>query len=468
MKSEIVKIRLADLTEGACSVDDMGNKIPFDEAANTDDFGIESMNGCLNVRPTYQRSFIWTTKTQEKFISSIIDREWRINPIYIASNVDITLITTNGNIDLNKVKEQQKLHPEAPILEVVDGQQRVVTDCLFRYGYISCGKINYKNFINNSHKKKKAFDNYEQDVYLINYEAKSEKIDHFNAINQITMTLTPQELRNAAYDGPFVQSLKRCFGGTAERILAVKMGLALKYVGGKTGTVDIKRQELTQLAIAWTLVLEDDKLYEELETVEDHKIFDKKDTLNMDNRITLYMEQHQFDSNCESVWDNYVKINEWIDKYFGDTSKKINELQDSPLRTVKNWAYIYRKYRNTSLPIEFIRMRYKTLMDSDCIHNKFNIPEFILMGEPDDDKIANKMLDLRFFSVEQKNEMWDIQKGICPICKKPIIRELGNKSSENRFINAEAHHIKSWRKGGKTVTSNGELVHTWCHKDIHY
>lgn len=115
MKSEIVKIRLADLTEGACSVDDMGNKIPFDEAANTDDFGIESMGGCLNVRPTYQRSFIWTPKIQEKFISSIIDREWRINPIYIASNVDISLIATNGNIDLNKVKEQQKLHPESPI-----------------------------------------------------------------------------------------------------------------------------------------------------------------------------------------------------------------------------------------------------------------------------------------------------------------------------------------------------------------
>ena len=467
MKSEIVKIRLADLTEGACSVDDLGNKIPFDEAANTDDFGIESMNGCLNVRPTYQRSFIWTTKTQEKFISSIIDREWRINPIYIASNVDITLITTNGNIDLNKVKEQQKLHPESPILEVVDGQQRVVTDCLFRYGYISCGKINYKNFINNSHKKKKAFDNYEQDVYLINYEAKSEKIDHFNAINQITMTLTPQELRNAAYDGPFVQSLKRCFGGTAERILAVKTGLALKYVGEKTGTVDIKRQELTQLAIAWTLILEDDELFETLASVENHEMFDKKDTLNMDNRITSYMAKHQYDKNCDAVWTNYVKINEWIDKYFGDTSKKEKELQDVSLRSVKNWAYLYRRYYNTPFAPEFTKERFETLKGTDCIWRKYNIPEFILMGEPDD-RTANRLLDLRFFSVEQKNEMWLAQNGNCEICGKPIIREQGNKPSENRFIDAEAHHKTSWRQGGKTDTSNGELVHTWCHKDIHY
>lgn len=467
MKSEIVKIRLADLTEGACSVDDLGNKIPFDEAANTDDFGIESMSGCLNVRPTYQRSFIWTTRTQEKFISSIIDREWRINPIYVASSVDISLITTNGNIDLNKVKEQQKLHPESPILEVVDGQQRVVTDCLFRYGHISCGKINYKNFINNSHKKKKAFDNYEQDVYLINYEAKSEKIDHFNAINQVTMTLTPQELRNAAYDGPFVQSLKRCFGGTAERILAVKTGLALKYVGEKTGTVNINRQELTQLAIAWTLVLEDDELFEALAPVENHEMFDKKDTLNMDNRITSYMEKHQLDENCDTVWANYVKINEWIDKYFGDTSKKEKEFQDVSLRSVKNWAYLYRRYYNTSLAPEFTKERFETLKSTDCIWKKYNIPEFILMGEPDD-RTANRLLDLRFFSVEQKNEMWNKQKGICPICGKPIIRELGNKSSENKFIDAEAHHIESWRKGGKTDTSNGELVHTECHRDIHY
>ena len=61
-----------------------------------------------------------------------------------APNILITTINrviANLNIDLNKVKEQQKLHPEAPILEVVDGQQRVVTDCLFRYGYISCGKM---------------------------------------------------------------------------------------------------------------------------------------------------------------------------------------------------------------------------------------------------------------------------------------------------------------------------------------
>ena len=95
MKSEIVKIRLADLTEGACSVDDLGNKIPFDEAANTDDFGIESMNGCLNVRPTYQRSFIWTTKTQENFISSIVEQ-------------DKTMEILNIFLYLQLLKHQQK------------------------------------------------------------------------------------------------------------------------------------------------------------------------------------------------------------------------------------------------------------------------------------------------------------------------------------------------------------------------
>lgn len=42
----------------------------------------------------------------------------------------------------------------------------------------------------------------------------------------------------------------------------------------------------------------------------------------MDNRITSYMAKHQYDKNCDAVWTNYVKINEWIDKYFGDTSKK--------------------------------------------------------------------------------------------------------------------------------------------------
>lgn len=58
----------------------------------------------------------------------------------------------------------------------------------------------------------------------------------------------------------------------------------------------------------------------------------------------------------------------------------------------------------------------------------------------------------RFFTQEQKLELYFNQKGICPSCKKDIL-----------YDDVEADHIMKHEHGGKTEVENGQLLHHKCH-----
>jgi len=65
-----------------------------------------------------------------------------------------------------------------------------------------------------------------------------------------------------------------------------------------------------------------------------------------------------------------------------------------------------------------------------------------------------KLDQKRFYNKNDKRSMFITQRGICPVCKKRM------KYPET------AHHVIAHSKGGKTIQSNGVLLHERCHRKL--
>ena len=61
----------------------------------------------------------------------------------------------------------------------------------------------------------------------------------------------------------------------------------------------------------------------------------------------------------------------------------------------------------------------------------------------------------RTFSASDRQEAWERQQGMCPVCLKPV------KPTD------EGHHIIQYQKGGPTTPENCMIVHTECHLRLH-
>lgn len=173
--------------------------------------GVVGFNGLLNVRPPYQREFVYNDKQREAVVDTVI-RGFPLNTMYWA-------VTPSG-------------------FEIIDGQQRTISICQFVDNVFL-----YKNrYFHNFHEdEKKAILDYELTVYQCN-GLDSEKLDWFRTINIAGEKLTDQELRNAVYAGSWTSDVKRYFSKTQ----CAAWQLANKYMSGTP-----IRQEYLETAISW-------------------------------------------------------------------------------------------------------------------------------------------------------------------------------------------------------------------------
>lgn len=427
MKAESKKISIRELTDGTYSVNEDGSLVDYESAGNATDFGALAMNGTLIVRPSYQRNFVWSLKQQQKLIESIL-KGWMINPLVFA-----------------KVGDHY---------ECVDGQQRTLSLCNYRYNLIDY--LDNAPFANHSRKHQDSFLNYELDVRVIEYESDDEKIEHFTAINQPITVLTRQELRNATFNGPFVEALKDWFG--RRNCKMKRNGYADKYLkltDVKNGiTYDkVDRQELTEIAILWTLVLTDDDLYERLKVSsnKDHSLDVERDD-TYDVLIRNYMRKHKNDVTANEVVKNFKAIIEWIENTFGGTT-------NNSMRNVKNWAYLYRTYKDIRFDTVRTASKLNELMDDPEIHHKHSIPEFVLrtasnpnLSNEEIDGIAHEMLSLASFPDYMRRDAFYKQGEKCADCGERFAID-----------SLEPHHIVAWSLKGKTTPDNLVMLCPHCH-----
>ncbi|QZX49091.1 DUF262 domain-containing protein [Mycoplasma sp. E35C] len=158
----------------------------FDKYTDNDEEGVRGYGGKLNIRPKYQREFIYKDKQQQEVINTI-RKNFPLNVMYWAKN----------NND----------HEE---YELLDGQQRTLSICKYIAGDFS---IDYQYFHNLTDEEKDQILNYKLMIYVCE-GTEREKLDWFRIINIAGEKLTDQELRNAVYSGTWVNDAKKYFSKT--------------------------------------------------------------------------------------------------------------------------------------------------------------------------------------------------------------------------------------------------------------
>lgn len=197
MKIELHNIKVRDLVDGYI---------------DNDLEGVIGYHGFLDIRPKYQREFVYKDAQRDAVIDTI-RKGFPLNVMYWVKNSEKSF-------------------------EVLDGQQRTISICRYVEGDFS---INEKYFHTLTKDEQKQILDYELTVYFCEGED-SEKLAWFKTINIAGAQLTDQELRNAVYTGPWLTCAKRDFS---------KRGCRAQAIGDRYVKCDLIRQEWLELVLKW-------------------------------------------------------------------------------------------------------------------------------------------------------------------------------------------------------------------------
>lgn len=197
MKIEYREITVRDLVEGY---------------EDNEEMGVRAYGGTLDVRPPYQREFVYKDAQRDAVINTV-RRGFPLNVMYWAVREDGTY-------------------------EIIDGQQRTISLCQFVEGDFS---FQNRYFHNLEKDEEQQVLDYRLTVYLCS-GTDSEKLDWFRTINIAGEELTNQELRNAVYAGSWVTDAKRYFS---------KQNCPALAIGGDFTSKSAIRQELLETVIRW-------------------------------------------------------------------------------------------------------------------------------------------------------------------------------------------------------------------------
>lgn len=340
---------------------------------NSEEEGVVGFGGKLNIRPKYQREFIYKPEQQIAVINSVMG-EFPLNAMYWVKNSD-------GSF------------------EILDGQQRTVSICNFLAGDFNVTNRGYQMYFDNlTDGEKKKIRDYPLMVYFCE-GTDDEKLAWFKVINTAGEKLTPQELLNAIYSGPWVTNAKRYFSKSN----APAYLLAHDYVSGA-----LNRQEYLETVLRWI----------------------------SDDKIEDYMGKHQKDKGAEKLWEYFQEVIAWTQKTFPEYRREMAHVQ---------WGELYNEFKDKKLDAKKLEKEVARLMQDDDISNKKGIYEFVLNGN-------ERALNIRAFTDKMKREAYERQSGICPHCKGE------NKKKKWEIEEMEADHIKPWHEGGKTTTENCQML----------
>ena len=209
--------------------------------------------GKLDIRPPFQREFIYDDKERKAVINSIL-KGFPLNVMYWSDREDGTY-------------------------EIIDGQQRTISIAQYvaeKPGFSFQGL----GFDNQQSDIKEKILNYELMVYVCS-GTDSQKLEWFEIINIAGKRLSNQELLNAIYSGAWVTDAKRYFsrrGGPAYQI-------GRDYL---SNSVKAERQEYLETAIKWI----------------------------SQNNIKEYMRSHQHFESAAPLWQYFQSVIDWIQATF--------------------------------------------------------------------------------------------------------------------------------------------------------
>lgn len=351
--------------------------------------GLFGLDGKLIIQPEYQRNYIYDTGGRDVAVVESLLKGYPLGLIYFVLNED-------------------------GMYEVLDGQQRITS---------------FARFVNMSWPfavevdgKPRYFDSLDADlqrriteapltVYVCEGEP-SEIQAWFKTINIAGVPLVPQELRNAAYHGPFVTLARSTFSNPDD----ANMNRWLTYVKG-----DPKRQAVLECAFDWV----------------------------SDGNIDGYMAAHRYDNNINELKTYFDTVIDWVDGVFDTT--------DSHMRNV-NWGDLYRRFHKNAYSKAKVTARVEELLEDPQVSDKNGVFEYVLGGERD-----TRLLNVRVFTDAVKKVVYNKQtkrakdQGVsnCPLC---AIGHDANKTRIYKLNEMDADHVAAWSRGGATTEDNCQML----------
>ena len=225
--------------------------------------GVRAYGKKLDIRPPYQREFVYNDKQRAKVIETVT-KGYPLNTMYWAKRKDGTY-------------------------EIIDGQQRTLSICQYVNNEFT---FNYKNFKTLQESEKEKLLNYKLSVYICDGDD-TEQLDWFETINIAGAELTKQELRNAVYSGIWVTDAKRLFSKTN----CAAYNIGSKYVSG-----ELNRQAYLETAIKWISGAKND------------------------GEIREYMANHVDDENAQPLFDYFSDVINWVKKLFPTYRKQMKSI----------------------------------------------------------------------------------------------------------------------------------------------
>ena len=248
MRIELHKITVRELTTG------------FED---NNENGVRAYGGRLDVRPPYQREFVYKDKQRDEVIRTVL-KGLPLNVIYWCKTGDDTY-------------------------EVLDGQQRTISVCEYLDNSFS---VDEKFFGNLPKDIQDKILDYELFVYVCD-GTDSEKLEWFKIINIAGEQLTDQEMRNAVYAGSWVSDAKRYFS---------KTGCAANSMAGDYLKGSSIRQDYLETAISW--IASREKM-----------------------TIEKYMAIHQNEPSAIQLWNYFRSVIDWVEAIFPKKRKEMKGLE---------------------------------------------------------------------------------------------------------------------------------------------
>ncbi|MGI5831956.1 MAG: HNH endonuclease family protein [Thermoguttaceae bacterium] len=368
------------------TVGDICKGFVFDK---NEDKGLFGLDGKLVIQPEYQRNYIYGDGKKDVAVVESLLKGFPLGLIYFIQK-------PNG------------------IYEVLDGQQRITS---------------FGRFVNNSwpfavhiEGKPRYFNSLDKDrqdlitqtkltIYVCEGEP-SEIQEWFAIVNIAGVPLVDQELRNAAYHGPFVTRARAEFSNTRN----AKMNRWQTYISGSP-----KRQAILEAALKWV----------------------------SSGEIEDYMAQHRGDDNIDELKNHFETVLDWINSIFDHTGPEVCGL---------DWGRFYTDYHQRPYAKAKVTERVNALLEDPQVTDKRGIFEYILDGETN-----TSLLNVRVFDEKTKRQVYNEQTkkaqtnqtSNCPLC---AVGSGNNAKRVYKINEMEADHVTAWSKGGATTPDNCQML----------
>jgi len=251
MNIELKEITIRELTAGY---------------VNNQEDGVWGYGGKLDIRPPYQREFVYEDHQRDAVIHTV-SKGFPLNVMYWA-------VKDDGNF------------------EIIDGQQRTVSICQFvnkEFSVVYGDIPQPRKFNSLQDDEQEEILNYTLMVYFCEGQP-SEKLKWFETINIAGEKLFDQELRNAVYSGSWVTDAKRYFS---------KSGCPAYGLGSDYMTGSAIRQEYLETAINWI----------------------------SKGNINDYMLTHQNDPSANALWLYFQQVISWVKAVFPTYRREMKGIQ---------------------------------------------------------------------------------------------------------------------------------------------